>query len=477
MANPKMPSVADNLPIYIEDMPEAAVLTDLQHSIVAVNAATRRILGYGPEGLVGWPLEKVFPTPPRGLVRLISGQDRSLAFQSKALTRTGKRVSMDFVAFPVLRQGQIVALAYLGRDTRVHSLIESEIRKARNYFRSIVEHFPYGICVTDLDRFVVLANEAVTDITGYPVSELIGKRVDAFYESEGRKSDIDLGALSEGKMITKELQFKRKDGSEVPVRVKYRLMEGLDERGQEVIFETYSDLTDRRRLDQLRNEFVYIAAHELRNPVTAIRLLTEIIFDDKRLSVDPILRQYLQNIQEANNRLSQLVDDLLEVSRTESGKIRIQVSPQTITEHVAATLSELKLSAVNKNVTLNYEPLPRLPKVMADPAKLREIISNLVSNAIKYNVTGGSVNVSHEVFHDFLITRVEDTGIGISEADTAKLFQKFWRSEEVAVRAQAGTGLGLFIVKELVSRMGGEIDVKSESGKGSTFSFSLPIKK
>jgi signal transduction histidine kinase len=182
-------------------------------------------------------------------------------------------------------------------------------------------------------------------------------------------------------------------------------------------------------------------------------------------------------MQDAEDRLAQLADDRLEVSRTEAGRLKMQVSAQDIGEHVTAIFGELRPTALGKDVTLRYVPLPGMPKVMADPAKLKEILANLISNAIKYNVADGSVKVDHQMGKEMLITRITDTGLGIDEADQKRLFEKFWRSDDMAVRAQAGTGLGLFIVKELVERMGGWLAVKSEHGKGSTFSFALPIAK
>jgi signal transduction histidine kinase len=116
-----------------------------------------------------------------------------------------------------------------------------------------------------------------------------------------------------------------------------------------------------------------------------------------------------------------------------------------------------------------------VPVVMSDPAKLREVITNLVSNSTKYNVPGGKVTVSHEVRNNHLYTSVADTGIGIKREEKANLFKKFWRSEDLSVRSQPGTGLGLFIVRELVERMGGRVEIESEEGKGTTVSFSLPL--
>lgn len=234
-------------------------------------------------------------------------------------------------------------------------------------------------------------------------------------------------------------------------------------------------MRDHKELENIRNEFAFVAAHELKNPVSAIRALLDVIFNDKRLTIDPIMRTYLLKIQEADERLLQLVEDLLEVSRGESGRFKIALSPQNMAEHMAVIYGELRPMALGKDVTLKYEPTARDLEVMADPLKLKEILVNLVTNAIKYNVAGGSVTVEHEINGGMLVTRVIDTGIGISEEDLARLFEKFWRSEDVAVRAQTGTGLGLFIVKELVELMGGTVAVRAKRGKGTTISFTLPL--
>lgn len=231
----------------------------------------------------------------------------------------------------------------------------------------------------------------------------------------------------------------------------------------------------RKRLDQLKDEFVYMAAHELRNPVAAIRTLLNVIFDDKRLTIDPLLREYLLKLQEADDRLIQLVDELLEVARTEAGRLKVTLSPQDAEEHVRAVFAELRPTALAKDVELRHEKPGHPAYVLADATKLREILSNLVMNAIKYNVVGGTVTVSHDVRNGMLVTSVADTGIGIREEDMQNLYRKFWRSEDKAVRGQSGTGLGLFIVKELVERMGGVMEVRSSHGKGSVFAFSLPL--
>lgn len=234
---------------------------------------------------------------------------------------------------------------------------------------------------------------------------------------------------------------------------------------------------EHERIDKLKNEFVYVAAHELRHPATSIKFLLDLVFDDKRITLDPVLRDYLRKVQEADDRLLQLVEDLLEVSKSETGQLTIAVTPQDMEKQVQGVMNELRPTALGRDVIISYETLPRMPQVMADQNKLREILSNVIGNAIKYNVAGGTVIVMHELKDGMLVTTVADTGIGISEEDEKRLFGKFWRSDDVAVRAQSGTGLGLFIVKELVERMGGRIWAESVKGKGSAFTFTLPIAK
>jgi PAS domain S-box-containing protein len=470
----KPPQTGVAASINLDDLPEAVLLTDDKHEILAANQAALDFLGYSAAELVGWPLEKVFPQLPKGLNRALTGEDGFGEFEVKVKTRDGQRAIMDFLVAPVKRDGKTAAVIHLGRNARIRRLLEMEVRRARNYFGSIVENSPYGICVTDPARHIMITNKAVEDLTGYGRDELIGQLVTLFYPSEAPATDLDLEALRGGRRVVEQLRFRKKNGEEVPVKVSRSLAYSLDDQS-EIIIESYSDQTDRMRIDQLKNEFVFVAAHELRNPTTAIKMLLDIIFDDKRVVIDPIMRGYLAKVQEADDRLIHLVDDLLEVSRTEAGRLKINVEPQNIVEHVNNLIAELRPNAVSKGVNILYSPSPRTPLIKADATKLKEVLTNLMANAIKYNVTGGTVTVEHELREGALITHVSDTGIGISDADREKLFQKFWRSDDLAVRAQAGTGLGLFIVKELVERMGGKVWAKSRPGKGSTFSFTLPI--
>lgn len=230
-----------------------------------------------------------------------------------------------------------------------------------------------------------------------------------------------------------------------------------------------------KRLQELKNEFVFIAAHELRTPVTAIKGYLSMIFDDESASLSDKARKYLNIVSQSNERLIQLVNDILEIARSEAGRMKIAVTPTDVKEAVNAILSEVKPLADKKKMTLLYDPQKSLPKILADPSRLKEIIMNFVSNAIKYNNDGGWVKVYHEIQNNMILTHIEDNGFGMSLEEQKHMFEKFFRADTGKIKEIQGTGLGLFITKELIEKMNGKVWLKSEEGKGTTFSFSLPI--
>ena len=229
-----------------------------------------------------------------------------------------------------------------------------------------------------------------------------------------------------------------------------------------------------KRLQELKEEFVFVAAHELRTPVTVIKGYASMLLEGDAGPLTKKVKSFLSQVEQANQRLLQLVEDLLEVARSEAGRLSIEVKDIDIRDPIQSTVGELALLAKKKTITLNYE-LHETSHVLADEGRVKEIMVNLVGNSIKYTPEKGRVRVFHEVREKELVTHVEDNGYGIPQEAQSKIFEKFYRVESPETRDITGTGLGLFIVKQLVEKMHGTIWLKSEHGKGTTFSFSLPI--
>ena len=244
----------------------------------------------------------------------------------------------------------------------------------------------------------------------------------------------------------------------------------------EVLGKSFNEMTKALAENQkLKDEFVFIAAHELRTPVTAIRGYLSMILDNSFGKVPEKIKNPLQITNSANERLVQLVQDLLEVARSDAGRMKIELVPLVIGEQIQTVIKELDSLAGQKKIAINYKNQLGDKKILADDYKLKEVLVNLIGNAIKYTITNGGIEIWHEMKEGYLITHIKDHGIGISKENVAKLFSKFYRVESDATAKIEGTGLGLFICKQIVERLEGKITVESEIGQGSTFSFGLKL--
>lgn len=228
-----------------------------------------------------------------------------------------------------------------------------------------------------------------------------------------------------------------------------------------------------QRLQELKNEFVFIASHELRSPISAIKGYLALIQEKADFTPPDDVRKFLDNAAQANERLVQLVDDILDIARSDAGKLNISVSACDLSEDIASVVAEQKVLADAKKIVLAYARPEKPVRVFADDVRLKEVLVNLVSNAIKYSPEGAAVTISHQRKNGSVVTHVRDSGFGIPKKDQGHVFEKFFRADEGRIKGIAGTGLGLFITKQLVEKMNGKIWFSSTEGKGSTFSFSL----
>ncbi len=235
---------------------------------------------------------------------------------------------------------------------------------------------------------------------------------------------------------------------------------------------TVHDVTQEREIAQMKSDFVSFATHQLRTPLSGIKWMLELAMQER--AVPDSATSYMKDALGASQRLIQLVNDLLDVSRLESG--RMKASPQLV-DLVGLTrtvLDDLKLQLEDKDQRLTLTPCPDLLEVFADPQLLRQVILNLASNAIKYSPTRASIGVRLAREEDVVRWQITDTGIGIPKESQRHLFEKFYRADNVAALETDGTGLGLYLVRLIVEQIGGRVGCESDEGRGATFYFTVP---
>jgi signal transduction histidine kinase len=212
-------------------------------------------------------------------------------------------------------------------------------------------------------------------------------------------------------------------------------------------------------------------SHELRTPLNSIIGFSEVLLASGNLSEKQ--NRYAANIMTAGQQLLALINDILDLAKSEAGKMRVYPSPVVPAEVIEPAVALFRPQAEKKNIDLRVDVSPELPVITQDAGKLRQILSNLVSNAVKFTPEGGRVSVAAGMDNGSLVVTVQDTGVGIAPEEQETIFDKFRQSEHALTREQGGTGLGLSIVRELAKLLGGDVSLKSELGRGSTFTVKI----
>ncbi|MDP2830491.1 MAG: HAMP domain-containing sensor histidine kinase [bacterium] len=234
-----------------------------------------------------------------------------------------------------------------------------------------------------------------------------------------------------------------------------------------------------KEVDQMKDEFISIASHELRTPVTGIRGYVSMILEGTFGEISDKLKETLKMVQGASDRLAGLVEDLLNVSRIEQGRLEVKTTPFEISQIIKDIIAELKIQADQKKLALEYKPrAEKLPLINIDSERFKQVLINLIGNAVKYTEKGGVTILTEEKENGKILEiKIKDTGIGMSAKDRERLFQKFYRVQNDKTRGIIGTGLGLWITKQIIELMKGKITVDSIENVGTQATLQFPIIK
>jgi PAS domain S-box-containing protein len=235
------------------------------------------------------------------------------------------------------------------------------------------------------------------------------------------------------------------------------------------------DITRETEVDRMKTDFISVVSHELRTPLTSIKGYTDLLLNEQAGTVNEIQREFLTILQGSATRLNNLINDILDISRLESGRVEVKMDRVDYEKIVRDVLRLMKAAADERSISMDAAMPSECTPVCGDADKITQVLTNLVSNAVKYTPKGGWIKVTVEQSDSSVTTCVADSGIGISQDDQKKLFQKFFRADNSSTREAGGTGLGLAIVKTMIELLGGAVWLESEVGKGSSFFFTLPV--
>ncbi|MCA9935867.1 MAG: GAF domain-containing protein [Ardenticatenaceae bacterium] len=354
-----------------------------------------------------------------------------------------------------------------------------QIETAKN--QAILESIADGVIVADQDHKIILANLPASSILGIPRKTLLGKSINEFLGLYGQTENSWLATIrqwaknadriEQWTYIDEQLNFENKV---VSVHLS-PVLTGKQFFGTVSIFR---DITKEVELDRLKSEFVSTVSHELRTPMTSIKGYVDLMLMGAAGKMSDSQQRYLKVIKNNADRLHMLVNDLLDISRIETGKTTLDLRPADVSlliEQIVEGHLHGRIQHEGKTITVKADTPPTLPMVNMDRRRIMQVLTNLLDNAFNYTPEYGEISLSAEANGRYVYISVHDTGIGIAAEDQGRIFDRFYRAESEDVQKVPGTGLGLAIVRSLVEMHGGTLTLQSEPGVGSTFTFNLPI--
>lgn len=371
---------------------------------------------------------------------------------------------------------------YFGLKSKQDSV---RLRDNQKYLQAILDGSAHSIIATEIDGTISLFNKAAEKMLGYSASEVIGKYTPEIlhdkYEvgKRSRKLSRELGCAIEPGFQTfiakldasdvdeNEWLYVRKDGSKFPVFLSvYKLMEGDKPRGYVGIAQ---DISDRKALEATKNEFISAVSHELRTPLTAIRGSIGLLLGGAVGNLDGKVVEMLNVAYKNCERLIRLINDILDIEKIEAGKMSYRYSDVNVNDLLEEVVEANKTLGLSNSIHIKLTKSKHNIVVVADRDRLNQVFTNLISNAIKFSEPCTTVNVKVNFHKGKVIVSVRDRGMGISETDKKRVFEKFMQVDPTSTRRKGGTGLGLSISQKIVEQMHGYINLRSKLGIGTTF--------
>lgn len=462
----------------IDTIPAPIFYKDRLGAYLGCNKAFESVVGMPKEGLIGKHARDIFtdreradayrsadeqviatraPIQAEGKIRYADGRDHHVIFNKAPYFEIGGATG-----------------GLVGVITDI-----TELKRAEAALRNLsaaIEQSPSVVVITDLDGAIEYVNPRFTQLTGYAPAEVIGKNPRILKAGTTRPEHYAAlwDAIVAGREWRGEFCNRKKSGDLYWELASISSIK--DAAGQPLKYlKVAEDITERKNTESMKDDFVNTVSHELRTPLTAIKESINLVADGSCGPVTGEQGEYLGMARRNVERLGRLISDVLDFQKLQSGRTVIVFSIVNLNAVAGEVVSELEEQAKRKGLLLSLHAAAGLPDVPADRDKIKQVLTNLVNNAIKFTEQGAVTVATALQSENVIRISVTDTGIGIRSEDFDKLFQSFSRLAAAEYRVTGSTGLGLAIAREIVQKHGGKIWVESEFGKGSTFSFILPI--
>jgi len=487
-------SVEEKYQNLFDSANDAIMTVNLEDRVTSWNKAAEKLFGWKAEEVIGKKLsplvvpEELKAEREKHVLNVLAGR-ALVGVETVRHRKDGTRVDVSLTVSPLLdADHNVTGLSSIIRDVTERKRAGEALRESEEKYRALIENIQDGIFIIQ-DEKIQFANEAFARIAGCTVEEVIGKNFMEFVAPE------DLGMVAEryhrrqaGEPVPREYEFRilHKDGGRIIVNMNVGL---INYRGKVASMGTVRDVTELKKIEELRREgerlafaskaksdFLATMSHELRTPLNAIIGFSELMKEKVAGELNAKQRRYVENILASSKHLLALINDILDMSKIESGKIELVIETISVPEIVNETLMFIKEKAAKRSVKIKKELDTELGFIEADRLRFKQVLFNLLDNAVKFTKPeGGVVTVTAKREGAMAKFSVSDTGIGIKEENIGRLFKEFEQVSFGISRKYGGTGLGLAISKKLVELHGGRIWAESRFGEGSTFTFVLPI--
>ncbi|MEO6119800.1 MAG: response regulator [Terriglobales bacterium] len=438
------------------------------------------------------------------IARMVAASERMLASRQVIVRESRERAELTLMGGSLVSFGLLVlTLLVLHREGRRRQLAEDSLRRSEEQYRALVNNIPDVPWTTDAAGVPLYIGESIEKITGYTPAELIAGGA-AFWHSRVHKDDLQMverswaGLFNEGVPLDAQYRFHTKAGgwtwlsaraAVVSVEEGIRCTQGLasDVGARRAVEENNAQLTlklvesnrqlearnrEVERATQLKSRFLANMSHELRTPLNAIMGFSELLTDPANGVVTDRQRRWMGHIRNGSMHLLQLINDILDLSKIEADQMEYRLESVCLNDAIPEVMAIVRPLAQARKVNLAHNIAPGLV-VVVDRTRLKQIIYNLMSNAVKFTPAHGMVKIEARAYSEFVCISVSDTGLGIRREDQEIIFEEFRQVSETNKGVMEGTGLGLAITKRLVERQGGRIWLESTPGEGSRFSFTL----